>query len=277
VFSLAQARYIEADVPLNLIKYMKKEDDYLPWNTLINNRINFYIDMLDSTELYGDFKLLLIDLISGYYQRVGWIEDRSKEEPVDGFIRSSLIQLACRIGTPDCLLTAQSFFNEWMSSPGINLIPVEMKATAYCTGVNGVDGGFDFLLKKLQEDRKENVKADLLIGLSCARKAWQLEKFLNDRLDTSNDTMLALRDIITRSPSYAFAWSFVKNHWNELYSRYGKPNLNIINYLYVKDILNDLASKLNTEVSYNDVRLFKFCLTFLRRKLHMCKVLPKHI
>jgi hypothetical protein len=168
-----------------------------------------------------------------------------------------------------------------MKSPSINSIPVEMKSTAYCYAINkGGEAEFDFLFKQLKEDRKENVKADLLVGLSCAPNAWQLEKLVNDRFQTSNDTMLVLRDIITKSSSYVFAWNFIKNNWDDLYSRYrksimsfigsnylwfnynlykfrySKQNLDIVNYLYLKDILNDLSTKLNTDAFYNDVSFF---------------------
>lgn len=256
LFSLSQAGYVDATLPLSLIKYMYQEDDYLPWNTLINNRISFYINMLESTELYGEFKSYLSSLMLQYYQKIGWVEDKDKEEPVDGFIRSSVVQLACYIGVPECIRTAQSYFNEWMNSPSINLIPPELKSIAYCVGVSKSEHAFEFLTAQLKKEKKENVKVDLLVGLSCALNTWQLEKFLSDRLETSNDTIEALRYIITKSPAsstHMFAWSFVKNRWKELYARYGQPDLNSPNQIYIKDVLNDLASKFNTPAFYNDV------------------------
>ncbi len=90
VFSMAQAGCIGPQVPLDFIKYMSKENDYLPWNTLLNNRIAFYMDMLESTEYYGDFVKFLSGLVKAYYERLGWIEDREKEDPVDGYVYSFL-------------------------------------------------------------------------------------------------------------------------------------------------------------------------------------------
>ena len=62
---------------------MSKEFDYLPWNTLLNSRIIFYIDMLESTEIYSDLKTYLASLIEPYYLKLGWIEDLNKDKFVD--------------------------------------------------------------------------------------------------------------------------------------------------------------------------------------------------
>jgi hypothetical protein len=120
VFSLSQAGYVDAKLPLNLIKYMSKEIDYLPWNTLINNRISFFIDMLESTEYYGDLKTFLARLVEPYYKKLGWNESDEKFEWVDRFIRNSVISFACRMDLPDCLAKSKAYFSEWMSDPNNN-------------------------------------------------------------------------------------------------------------------------------------------------------------
>ncbi len=120
VFSLSQAGYVDAKLPLNLIKYMSKEIDYLPWNTLINNRINFFIDMLESTEFYGDFKAFLARLVEAYYKKLGWNDSDERFEWADRFIRGSVVNFACRIDLPDCVAKSKALFAEWMNDPNNN-------------------------------------------------------------------------------------------------------------------------------------------------------------
>jgi hypothetical protein len=80
---LSQAGYVDATLPLNLIKYMSREMDYLPWNSLVNNRAQFYINMLETTEHFGEFKTYMVKLIDPYYKKLGWNENDEKFEWVD--------------------------------------------------------------------------------------------------------------------------------------------------------------------------------------------------
>ena len=59
---------------------MRKEFDYLPWNVFLNSRISYYVDMLESSEFYGDFKPFAASVIDPYYRKLGWIEDADKDQ-----------------------------------------------------------------------------------------------------------------------------------------------------------------------------------------------------
>jgi hypothetical protein len=119
---------------------------------------------------------------------------------------------------PNCVQQAKSNFNDWMNNPKANNIPAGLKSTAYCSAIkNGDQAEFDFLFGELKSKNSANLASDLLAGLACSSQAWQLEKLLNDRLENSNDTLIsALRNVITRSPAFMTAWSFVKANWDLL-------------------------------------------------------------
>ncbi len=86
MFSLSQAGYVDAKHALNLISYMSKELDYLPWNVLINSRVSYFFDMLESTEYFGEFRSYVAGLITPYYSKVGWTDEQeTKVEWPDRF------------------------------------------------------------------------------------------------------------------------------------------------------------------------------------------------
>ncbi len=62
---------------------MSKELDYLPWNTLLVSRINFYLEMFETSKLYTELKAYLASLVTPYYNKLGWIENVEKDEFVD--------------------------------------------------------------------------------------------------------------------------------------------------------------------------------------------------
>ncbi len=78
VFSLSQSKLISAQIPLDLIKFLSKELDYLPWRIFIN-RVKFYIDILDGSEVYADLQLFLSQLVEPYYKKLGWQDDTNQK------------------------------------------------------------------------------------------------------------------------------------------------------------------------------------------------------
>ena len=77
-FSLSQATMLDGVTPLNLIKYMSNEIDYLPWNVLLS-RVKYYADMLGATRVSGDMQMYLSTLVEKYYKKLGWNDDESQE------------------------------------------------------------------------------------------------------------------------------------------------------------------------------------------------------
>lgn len=73
-FSLAQSNQIDPIKPFEIIKYLTNEVEYLPWVATIS-RLDYYIDMLDTTDLYGQFKTYLLELIKPVYFKLTWNDD----------------------------------------------------------------------------------------------------------------------------------------------------------------------------------------------------------
>lgn len=78
IFSLAQANKIDPIKPFELIKYLSNEFEYLPWNTFIK-RLNYYIDMIESTEIYGDFNDYILKLVKPIYDELKWETDLTND------------------------------------------------------------------------------------------------------------------------------------------------------------------------------------------------------
>jgi hypothetical protein len=70
-FSLAQANKLSPIKPFELTSYLKNEHEYLPWSTFVNG-LSFYIDMLGSTDSYGDFITYISNVIQPIYNKLTW-------------------------------------------------------------------------------------------------------------------------------------------------------------------------------------------------------------
>lgn len=75
-FSLAEANKINATKPFDIIKYISLEDEFLPWNVLLD-RFQFFIDLIEATEIYGNLREYLIELVKPLYLKLTWNENEN--------------------------------------------------------------------------------------------------------------------------------------------------------------------------------------------------------
>ena len=59
--------------------------------------------------------------------------------------------------------------------------------------------------------------------MACTRIGYLISRFLNDQLNTSKvriqDTLTGLRAAASKAEGNLKTWTFVKDNWNELFSR----------------------------------------------------------
>ena len=59
--------------------------------------------------------------------------------------------------------------------------------------------------------------------MSCTRIGFLISRFLNDQLDKNKvrvqDSLSGLRSAATKAEGNLVTWNFVKNNWDELFSR----------------------------------------------------------
>ena len=77
VFSFSQSTLVDVKTAFDLSRFLSYEFDYLPWNVFIS-RINFYTDIIDSTQLNGLLQSYLSNLVEPYYKFLGWNEIKSR-------------------------------------------------------------------------------------------------------------------------------------------------------------------------------------------------------
>jgi aminopeptidase N len=218
--SLAQSKHVKPHIALDLVKFLSKELDYLPWRIFLN-RIKFYIDMLESTEVYPDLQLFLGKLVEPYYKKLGWEDDKSQDW-LDRLIRNDLFTFACQRNLEDCLKQSSSWFADWMSNDdNLKNIRADIRRNVFCSAIKvGGKKEIDFAFEQLEKKNDSSLRRDLMVGLSCSKELWALSKLLNQQLkDDSLDPILVIRNTALNPIGNAYTWVFVKNNWDNLYNR----------------------------------------------------------
>ena len=70
---MSEAGILSTTKPFEIIRYLSKETEYLPWNTALN-KLGFYNAILDSTNAFGNYQKFVLELITPFYNRLGWDE-----------------------------------------------------------------------------------------------------------------------------------------------------------------------------------------------------------
>lgn len=120
---LAWAGDQDYSIALRLLKYLKREKEYLPWRAALIS-LGDLNRMLRRTPEYGRFKTYIQRVIAPIYERFGGLNvDRSEDDPYDLVKHKILISSwACRFDVGDCQTKAKSWFADWMqtNNPGTN-------------------------------------------------------------------------------------------------------------------------------------------------------------
>ncbi len=104
-------------------------------------------------------------------------------------------------------------------------IPGSYRPLVYCTAIReGGEKEYNFAASRYVKETDANLKNDLQSGMACTRIGWLITKFLNDQLDKNivrvQDTVTGIRSVASKSDGYLKAWIFVKENWDELYTRH---------------------------------------------------------
>ncbi|CAG5958338.1 unnamed protein product [Menidia menidia] len=220
-FNLARAKLIDVTLALNATRFLSKEREFLPWESAERN-LRYFTLMFDRTEVY------LQEKVRGLYSFFRNYTDESRV-PSDQSLQHNqiyAIQLACSNGLPECIEMAQDKFAAWMNGNGTNRIHPNLRTVIYCQAVAaGGKKEWEFAWGEFQRATDPSEKEQLEYALSCTRKTWLLNRFLEYTLDPEKIRLMDVASTISHiSENVAGqlpAWNFVRAHWD--YVSQGDP------------------------------------------------------
>ncbi|XP_053422203.1 glutamyl aminopeptidase isoform X2 [Nycticebus coucang] len=220
-FALARAQLLDYRVALNLTKYLKSEEDLLPWQRVIA-AITYIISMFeDDKELYP--------MIEEYFQgQVKPIADYLKwtdtGDHLTKLLRASVLGLACKMGDREALNNASQLFEQWLS--GTVRLPVNLRLLVYRYGMqnSGNETSWNYTLEQYQKTPLAQEKEKLLYGLASVKNVTLLSRYLdllkNTSLIKTQDVFTVIRYISYNSYGKHMAWNWIQLNWDYLVNRY---------------------------------------------------------
>ncbi|XP_060746066.1 thyrotropin-releasing hormone-degrading ectoenzyme-like isoform X2 [Tachysurus vachellii] len=132
VFSLSRAGYLPQNLPLQVICYLSKEDDFLPWHAA--SRALYQLDkLLDRTEDYSLFSSYVLKQVELKYHKLDWPRVKAGNSFKQATyhtdeLQREVIMLACSFGNKHCHRQAMSLVSEWISSDKNRLLNASLNS-----------------------------------------------------------------------------------------------------------------------------------------------------
>ncbi|KAM9312842.1 thyrotropin-releasing hormone-degrading ectoenzyme [Gastrophryne carolinensis] len=257
-FNLARAGYLTQNIPLEIIRYLSEEKDFLPWHAA--SRALYPLDkLLDRTEDYSIFSEYVLKQVATMYFRLGWPTNGHNGSIIQTSyqaeeLRREVIMLACSFGNKQCHQEAATMISDWISS-NRNRIPPNVRDIVYCTGVSLMDEDvWEFIWMKFHSTTAVSEKKILLEALTCSDNRNLLNRLLNLSLNSEvvldQDAIDVIIHVARNPHGRDLAWKFFRDKWKTLNARYGEA-------LFMNSkLISGVTEFLNTEEELHELKNF---------------------
>ncbi|XP_037846838.2 glutamyl aminopeptidase [Chlorocebus sabaeus] len=227
-FALARAQLLDYKVALNLTMYLKKEENFLPWQRVIS-AVTYIISMFeDDKELYPMIEEYFQGQVKPIADSLGW---NDAGDHVTKLLRSSVLGFACKVGDRDALNNASFLFEQWLN--GTVSLPVNLRLLVYRYGMqnSGNEISWNYTLEQYQKTSLAQEKEKLLYGLASVKNVTLLSRYLDLLKDTNliktQDVFTVIRYISYNSYGKNMAWNWIQLNWDYLVNRFTLNNRNL--------------------------------------------------
>lgn len=221
-FNLGRAEIIDQTVYLNMVSYLSKEEDPLPFTSAFAG-MEYMYDMLESDyETFKMFNEFYANLVKNAYERYGW--NLTLTDANDINLQTSILRIMCRSGYQPCIDQARSYYNKWMNND--EALPSNFKNLIYSTVIEaGDEETWQGLFQKALKTKNEAEKLRILSALTKSKDLNILKFYLGQTSDDSvvkkQDEASIIRMIASNSYGRQLAFEYMDANWDTLLEKYG--------------------------------------------------------
>lgn len=231
-FALLNTDLIDATDAYELIRYLKNENEYVPWMATVS-AMEQQEQLLYNHDIYIDVQSYFLELLLPIYNQIGWIEIDSSKEWLQSLLQPSIVSIICHYKSPECIESSRTIYRRWSLNPNLNQIPANLRSIVYCTVVReGSQKEFDFLWNRLEKETVANEILNLLKGLSCTEDPslilWFLNQHLiNESIIRDQDGPFSICNVARSSRGNEIVWNWIRDNWSFIFHKWGITDNNL--------------------------------------------------
>ncbi|XP_017783439.1 PREDICTED: aminopeptidase N-like isoform X1 [Nicrophorus vespilloides] len=251
--SLAWTGDLSYRIFFDLVKYLNREERYLPWKASLSN-IGALNKRIKRTSTYGFFKVYLKELLEPIYEKVGALTlTKATKEKLDAVKHQTLIaSWACRFGVSNCASEASRMFAEYMKNPtNTEIIPKDLRSVIFCNAIRrGAETEWEFLWQQYLKSNVATEKNSIMSALGCTREIWLLKRLLDFTLKDNSgirkqDYSSVFTTVAGNDVGFYIAQRFLEENIKDIYKRLAPNTRRLSRYL------SSLAGQMTSELEYD--------------------------
>jgi len=218
---LARAGQLSYDIALEVIGYLNKEEEYVPWASALSN-LAYLEQMFTRSSGYGGLKSFLLSILVPLYDKVGF-EDNLEDSHLDQYKRVKAVAWTCSLDHQDCVDKSVNLLSQYMANPdNTSLISPNLKSTVYCTAIAaGGEQEWNFLWEKYLDSNVGTEKATILSSLGCSKEVWILSRYLDmaftvDSGIRKQDSSRVFGAVARNDVGRYLAWNYLRDQWQKI-------------------------------------------------------------
>ncbi|KAM9817545.1 aminopeptidase Ey-like [Neosynchiropus ocellatus] len=256
-FNLARAKLVGTTLALRTTKFLRREVDYMPWQTARRN-LDYFFLMFDRSEVYGPMQAYIRKQVAPlfqYFQNLTANWTTIPDKHTDQYNQVNAISLACSSGVEGCSQLTSHWFSEWMKNPSFHISP-NLRSTVYCNGIAaGSKDEWDFAWSMYKKATVASEADKLMYALSCTREPWLLNRYLTYCLDPQKirkqDATNTMVYIASNPAGQSLAWDFIRANWDHLFNDYGGGSFSF------GGLISGVTKRFSTDFEYKQLQQFK--------------------
>lgn len=179
-FNLARAGHVGYPLLFNLVQYLPKENDFLPWSSA-DSGFEYLSRVLVDSEAYPYFITFVNQIVSNLYLTVG-VEDLPGEILPDKIVRNIAINWFCLTGNEDCLSQTKAAMNRILAYPNTDHSP-DLRQTIFCNGLRlAEERDYNDVVKHLKATVDQGIRTNLINSLGCMSNQELQDKYLQSSI-----------------------------------------------------------------------------------------------
>lgn len=234
---MVQANRLSPTIFLDIVKYLHRETDYIPWYPVFR-ALRTFQDYLKFPDGDAFLKPYVLKLIDGLLRNVGY-DERPEDDHLTKLKRAEILELAGDLGHVECRKVANAKLIAHMDDPRSNTIPSNLNMWVFTTGMREAN---ESLFDKFLEKYKKKPSFRLLRNLSGIEDPVLVKKLLNLTIIEESPILKADRVEVYRSLMYTCSTNvditvdFVIDNWSEITTRIEDA------YEIIDDIIHEITS-----------------------------------
>uniref|UniRef100_A0A182W7Y5 Aminopeptidase N n=1 Tax=Anopheles minimus TaxID=112268 RepID=A0A182W7Y5_9DIPT len=172
------------EVPLQLLRYLSKEIDYIPW-AAIDRNLGVLNMLMRGTNKYTMWHQYCLEFIEPTYVLMG-MTSGSQDTLAKRMTREIVVSWACRVGSQSCLNTTASIVKEIAENPSKAADP-DLREAIFCNGLRQASATvFDSIWQRMQSSQDQSYRSDLIRSLGCVENELLINRYLDTTISSNS-------------------------------------------------------------------------------------------